>query len=86
MPLSLAEIEANHDFLRAQHAVELANNQQKYEFLQKKYVQQKIQLSQVTEQFYRLCLPTKDTLTKEAIAIKQNIATLYTSKGKTNDA
>ncbi|WP_375683602.1 hypothetical protein [Bartonella sp. AP281QHHD] len=36
MPLSLAEIEANHDFLRAQHAVELANNQQKYEFLQKK--------------------------------------------------
>ncbi len=86
MPLSLAEIEANHDFLRAQHAVELANNQQKYEFLQKKYAQQKIQLSQITEQFYRLCLPTQDTLTKEAIAIKQNLATIHTFKGKKNDA
>ncbi|EJF83060.1 hypothetical protein MCY_01581 [Bartonella rattimassiliensis 15908] len=86
IPLSLAEIEANHDFLRAQHAVELANNQQKYESLQKKYAQQKIQLSQVTEQLYRLYLPTQDTPTKEAIAIKQNIATTNTFKEKQNDA
>nr|WP_246054715.1 hypothetical protein [Bartonella massiliensis] len=65
IPLSRAEIEANHDFLRAQHAVELAKNQQKYESLQKKYAQQKIQLNQVTNQFYRLYLPTQGIPTKE---------------------
>ncbi len=35
IPLSLTEIQANYDFLCAQHAVELAHNEQKYESLQK---------------------------------------------------
>ncbi|EJF75629.1 hypothetical protein HWV54_01795 [Bartonella alsatica] len=74
IPLSLTEIQANYDFLCAQHAVVLAHNEQKYEFLQKKYAQQKIQLSQVTEQLYRSCLPTQNasSFQKEATATKQN--------------
>ncbi|MBB4076501.1 hypothetical protein GGR08_000801 [Bartonella fuyuanensis] len=86
LPLSLAEIEANHDFLRAQHAVELANNQQKYESLQNKYAQQKIQLSRITEQFYQLCLLRQDTPIKDVIVTKQAITTPNTYKGKKNDS
>ncbi len=81
IPLSLTEIQANHDFIRAQHAVELAKNQQKYESLQKKYAQQKIHLSQVTEQLYRLYLPAQNTSPKESIVIKQNIVKTNTFKG-----
>ncbi|WP_273759285.1 hypothetical protein [Bartonella sp. ML70XJBT.G] len=75
IPLSLTEVQANYDFLCAQHAVELARNEQKYEFLQKKYAQQKIQLSQTTEQLYRSCLPTQNrsSSSKEAITTKQNL-------------
>ncbi|WP_035009306.1 hypothetical protein [Bartonella vinsonii] len=74
IPLSYTEIQANYDFLRAQHAVEQAHNEQKYDCLQKKYAQQKIQLSQVTEQLYRLCLPIPDTSSspKEALIIEQS--------------
>ncbi|WP_371923238.1 hypothetical protein [Bartonella sp. B1099] len=86
IPLSLTEIQASHDFVRAQHAVELAKNQQKYESLQKKYAQQKIYLSQVTEQLYRLYFPAQNTSLKESIAIKQNIVTTNIFKGKQNDA
>lgn len=82
IPLSLTEIQANHDFIRAKHAVELAKNQQKYESLQKKYAQQKIHLSQVIEQLYRLHHPTQDTHPKEVIAIKQNITTKNTFEEK----
>lgn len=82
IPLSLTEIQANHDFIRAKHAVELAKNQQKYESLQKKYAQQKIHLSQAIEQLYRLHHPTQDTRPKEAIAIKQNITTKNTFEEK----
>ncbi|MBB5073248.1 septal ring factor EnvC (AmiA/AmiB activator) [Bartonella callosciuri] len=80
IPLSHTEIQANYDFLCAQHAVELAHNEQKYDSLQKKYAQQKIQLSQVTEQLYRLYLPTQDTSSspKEFIAIKQGAVTTNT--------
>ncbi|PIT70710.1 hypothetical protein CEV08_02880 [Bartonella tribocorum] len=85
IPLSLTEIQANHDFVRAKHAVELAKNQQKYESLQKKYAQQKIHLSQLTEQLYRLYLPTQDISLKEAIAIKQNIPTTNIFKEEHND-
>ncbi len=86
IPLSLTEIQANHDFVRAQHAVELAKNQQKYESLQKKYAQQKIHLSQLKEQLYQLYLSAQNAFPKETIAIKQNIVTTNTSKGKQNDA
>ncbi|WP_208437320.1 hypothetical protein [Bartonella taylorii] len=74
MPLSYAKIQANYDFLCAQHAVELVHNEQKYDSLQKKYAQQKIQLSQVTEQLYRLCLAPQDisSSSKEAIWYKQS--------------
>ncbi|MGF7157455.1 hypothetical protein [Bartonella heixiaziensis] len=61
IPLSLTEIQANYDFLCAKHAVELVRNEQKYDSLQKKYIQQKIELSQVIEQLYRLHLPTQCT-------------------------
>ncbi len=81
IPLSLTEIQANQDFIRAQHAVELAKNQQKYESLQKKYAQQKIHLSQVTEQLYQRCLPAQNTSSKESIAIKQNIVKTNSFKG-----
>ncbi|QEE12513.1 chromosome segregation ATPase [Bartonella krasnovii] len=81
IPLSLTEIQANQDFIRAQHAVELAKNQQKYESLQKKYAQQKIHLSQVTEQLYQLYLPAQNTSPKESIAIKQNIVKTNSFKG-----
>lgn len=75
IPLSLTEVQANYNFLCAQHAVKLAHNEQKYEFLQKKYAQQKIQLSQTTEQLYRLCFPTQNrsSSSKEAITTKQNL-------------
>ncbi|WP_254474437.1 hypothetical protein [Bartonella sp. B1098] len=86
LPLSLTEIQASHDFVRAQHAVELAKNQQKYESLQKKYAQQKIHLSQITEQLYRLYLPAQNTSPKESIAIKQNIVNTNIFTGKQNDA
>ncbi|WP_336276480.1 hypothetical protein [Bartonella sp. CB178] len=59
IPLSAAEMQASYDFLRAKHAVELVQNEQKYSSLQKKYSQQKIQLSQTTEQLYKLCLSTR---------------------------
>ncbi|AGF76138.1 hypothetical protein [Bartonella vinsonii] len=74
IPLSYTEMQANYDFLRAQHAVEQAHNEQKYDSLQKKYAQQKIQLSQVTEQLYRLCLSTQgpSSSPKETPAIEQN--------------
>ncbi len=86
IPLSLTEIQANHDFIRAQHAVELVKNQQKYESLQKKYAQQKIHLSQITEQLYQLYLPAQNTSPKETITIKPNIVKANTFKGKQNDA
>ncbi len=74
MPLSYAKIQANYDFLCAQHAVELVHNEQKYDSLQKKYAQQKIQLSQVTEQLYRLCLAPQDisSSSKKAIGHEQS--------------
>ncbi|WP_144752827.1 MULTISPECIES: hypothetical protein [Bartonella] len=81
IPLSLTEIQANQDFIRAQHAVELAKNQQKYESLQKKYAQQKMYLSQVTEQLYQPYLPAQNTSPKESIAIKQNIVKTNSFKG-----
>ncbi len=86
IPLSLTEIQANHDFVRAKHAVELAKNQQKYESLQKKYIQQKIQLSQVKEQLYQLYLSAQNTFPKETVAIKQNIIATTPFKEKQNDA
>nr|WP_035451474.1 hypothetical protein [Bartonella birtlesii] len=75
IPLSLTEIQANYDFLCAQHAVELAHNEQKYESLQKKYAQQKIRLSQTTKRLYQLYLSTQNapTSSNEAIATKQNL-------------
>ncbi|AGF74780.1 hypothetical protein BAnh1_09070 [Bartonella australis AUST/NH1] len=53
IPLSLTEMQANKDFLCAQHAVELTHHKQKYDALQKKYAQQKIQLSRVKKQLYQ---------------------------------
>ncbi|MET3589788.1 small-conductance mechanosensitive channel [Bartonella silvatica] len=79
-PLSYTEVQANYDFLCAKHAVELAHNEQKYNFLQKKYAQQKIQLSQITEQLYRLCLSTQsaNSSAKAATTTEQNIITTNT--------
>ncbi|UTO27975.1 hypothetical protein [Bartonella harrusi] len=75
IPLSHIEIQANYDFLCAKHAVERTRNEQKYDSLQKKYAQQKIQLSQITEQFYQLCLPTQDISSspQETLATEQNV-------------
>lgn len=80
IPLSLTEVQANYNFLCAQHAVELAHNEQKYEFLHKKYAQQKIQLSQTTEQLYRLSLPTQNrsSSSKDVITTKQNLVSTNT--------
>ncbi|WP_455476421.1 hypothetical protein [Bartonella sp. B17] len=78
-PSSVTEMQANYDFLCAQHAVELVRNEQKYNTLQKKYDQQKIQLSQTVEQLYRLCFPTQCTSYlphKESIAIENEQNTL----------
>ncbi|VEJ45712.1 hypothetical protein [Bartonella vinsonii] len=74
IPLSHTEMQANYDFLRAQHAVEQVHNEQKYDSLQKKYAQQKMQLSQLTEQLYRLCLSTQapSSSPQKASAIEQN--------------
>ncbi|WP_336294218.1 hypothetical protein [Bartonella sp. CB169] len=74
IPLSHTEIQANYDFLSAQHAVKLAQNEHKYDSLQKKYAQQKIQLSKVMGQLYQLSLRTEDTYSskKEVSTIKQN--------------
>ncbi|BBL53683.1 hypothetical protein MF1_09410 [Bartonella quintana] len=83
IPLSLTEIQANQDILCAQHAVELVRNEQKYESLQKKYAQQKIQLSQATEKLYRLYPPTQGTSysphKKETTPIKNENSTLATN-------
>ncbi|GAA4662191.1 hypothetical protein [Bartonella pachyuromydis] len=75
IPSSHTEIQANYDFLCAQYAMKLAYNEQKYEFLQKKYMQQKIQLSQTTEKLYQLCFPKQNisSPSKEAITTKQNL-------------
>ncbi|WP_455478120.1 hypothetical protein V3565_05165 [Bartonella sp. B10] len=74
LPLSLTEIQANHDFLRAQHAVELARVEQKYNSLQEKYAQQKVQLSQTKEKLYRLLSSVQSTpyppIEKNSILIK----------------
>ncbi|CBI75973.1 conserved protein of unknown function [Bartonella clarridgeiae 73] len=61
IPLSLIEIQANYNFLCAQHAVELARHEQQYDSLQKKYAQQKIQLSQKKEQLYCSYSPAQYT-------------------------
>ncbi|MCZ2204125.1 hypothetical protein [Bartonella sp. A05] len=61
VPLSVTEIQANYDFICAQHSVELVRNEKKYDSLQKKYSQQKIQLSRVKEQLYQLLSSTKYT-------------------------
>ncbi|WP_455480438.1 hypothetical protein V3564_04690 [Bartonella sp. B12(2025)] len=80
IPLSHTEIQANYDFLCAQYAVKLAQNEQKYDSLQKKYAQQKIQLGQITEQLYQLPLHTQGTYSspKEVVAIEKNISTTNT--------
>lgn len=80
IPLSLTEIQANYDFLCAQHAVKLAHNEQKYEFLQKKYVQQKIQLSRTTEQLYQLCSTTQNisSSSQKAVTTEQNFVSTNT--------
>ncbi|WP_455473842.1 hypothetical protein [Bartonella sp. B30(2025)] len=74
IPSSVTEMKANYDFLLAQHAVERVRNEQKYDSLQEKYAQQKIQLSQTTEQLYRLCFHTQYTASfphkKESTTIK----------------
>ncbi|AQX27574.1 MULTISPECIES: hypothetical protein [unclassified Bartonella] len=59
IPLSLIEIQANYNFLCAQHAVELARHEQKYDSLQKKYAQLKIQLSKKKEQLYCSYFPAQ---------------------------
>ncbi|WP_019221383.1 hypothetical protein [Bartonella senegalensis] len=83
IPLSLKEIQANYDFLCAKHAVELAYSEQKYQSLQKKYAQQKIQLSHTIEQLYQRHFPTQDTSSsfheKEAIAIKNENSVFTTN-------
>lgn len=80
IPLSLTEIQANYDFLCAQHAVELARNEQKYDSLQKKYALQKIQLSKIKEQLYKLSLSAKHaSYEKEAPMIKNNQSTITTN-------
>ncbi|EJF94597.1 hypothetical protein ME9_00910 [Bartonella taylorii 8TBB] len=72
IPSSHTEIQANYDFLRAQHAVELVRCEQKYDSLQKKYAQQKIQLSQVTEQLYQLKLSTQNTSSSSKKLLQSN--------------
>ncbi|MET3560426.1 chromosome segregation ATPase [Bartonella japonica] len=80
IPLSLTEMQANYDFLCAQHAVELARNEQKYDSLQKKYAQQKIQLSKIKEQLYKLSLSAEHaSYEKEAPIIESNQRAITTN-------
>ncbi|WP_407965271.1 hypothetical protein [Bartonella sp. C271] len=77
IPLSLIEVQANHNFLCAQHAVELARHTQRYDSLQKKYAQLKIQLSPQQEQlcpsyFSEQCTPLLSTKT-ETVEKENNI-------------
>ncbi|AQX27034.1 hypothetical protein [Bartonella sp. Raccoon60] len=77
IPLSLIEIQANQNFLCAQHAVELARHAQKYDSLQKKYAQLKIQLSLQKEQlcssyFPPQCTPPLSPKT-ESVEKKNNV-------------
>ncbi|WP_455479053.1 hypothetical protein V4B17_04755 [Bartonella sp. B23] len=87
IPLSHTEMQANYDFLCARYAVTRVRNEQKYAYLQKKYAQQKTQLSQVTEQLHRLCLPTQDTpfSQKGTLTVEQNVVTrnIFTMEIKT---
>ncbi|WP_019222328.1 hypothetical protein [Bartonella rattaustraliani] len=80
VPLSLTEIQANYDFICAKHAVELARNEQKYDSLQKKYAQQKIQFSKIKKQLYELSLSAQYAADKkEASRIESNQNALITN-------
>lgn len=54
VPLSLTEIEADRDFLRARHAVELVDRDEKFARLAEKFDNQKRELDHVKEQLFRL--------------------------------
>ena len=54
VPLSLTEIEADRDFLRAKQAVELVKRDEKFELLAEKYANEKRQLDHAKEELYRL--------------------------------
>lgn len=65
VPLSLTEVQADRDFLRARHAVELVRLEEKYASLLERYNSQKIQLDSAKEQFYRMGEVEKRTLILE---------------------
>lgn len=54
VPLSLTEIEADRDFLRAKQAVELVDRDEKFALLAEKFDNQKRALDEAKEQLYRL--------------------------------
>ncbi|WP_295896863.1 hypothetical protein [uncultured Bartonella sp.] len=54
VPMSLTEIEADRDFLRARHAVELVDRDEKFARLAEKFDNQKREFDHVKEQLFRL--------------------------------
>ena len=92
VPLSLTEIEADRDFLRAKQAVELVKRDEKFERLSEKYANQKRELDHAKEELWRLSgADERANLLSEQLADgqeeleteKQLVATLESNKGKT---
>ncbi|WP_297323005.1 hypothetical protein [uncultured Bartonella sp.] len=92
LPLTLDEIEADRDFLRARQAVEIVKRDEKYDGLLAKFAHQKLELDSLKEQIYQLAnieqharlldeklADTSDELANERRLVK----TLHRFKGKT---
>lgn len=92
LPLTLTEIEADRDFLRARHAVEIVKRDEKYNALFEKFGKEKCECDTLKEQLCHLSTveqrarlaeeelaDTKDELENE----KHVAATLHRFKGKT---
>lgn len=92
LPLTLKEIEADRDFLRARQAVEIVKRDEKYDGLFAKFTHQKLELDSLKEQIYRLAnieqharlLEEKLSDTSDELANERHLVkTLHRFKGKT---
>ena len=91
VPLSLTEVEADRDFLRAKQAVELVTRDEKFERLSEKFATQKRELDQAKEELFRLgdaehraglLAEQLADQTEELETERQLTATLEANKGK----
>lgn len=92
VPLSLTEIEADRDFLRAKHAIELVDRDEKIARLAEKFDNQKRELDHAREELYRLSdAEHRATVLAEQLSDKSEeldneklvVETLENNKGKT---